>query len=901
MKANSKQRARIFRNLFQTESLNIFQRYLSNDLKKYRTAISVEEKNKFNILWDTHELAEIYPDKTNDDLEVFLNNSESENELLEKLLERLSEFEREVNLATKNLAKLEEQKNKAVELYYAAEQLDKLFLDTEKLSAELKKMHEESEKIGLLSEKYQNAVKADKLSGSVEHLNYLSKVLQDFMSEMSQAEHELEKLKIKVQNLAAEKIAAEKNWGNLENIKILLKEKQVALPQIIKLEAQKDELEVMRKNLLTLTNEFGSLRAKQHANLETIAENNKILEENKDFAINKLELEQTREALVQQKQALIVYGDEIVNLNLELDKKVKLDEDYIKNRVIVKEQVAELERIERAFLGNQAAFLADNLLDGEACPVCGSTEHPKKAVSSNNIVSQADWETARKSVRLKETQLDEIVININKVNSNLENKIASLEKNLFSNFTQDYATQENSFSAELVYEKRIKILSLDIDSKLEAIENKADLLELKLKQIYASEEKITLAEKENTQLLAENNQLVISINKNIEQKFETDKAISALESLINDAIFRLGEESSISLKEDISNLEKNIKSAESEISRVEKLEVEQENKKNKLIHSIETFAKNIAEAELSHREYSIQLYKNLRKNGFIDIASYEAASIPSEEQDMIKQYLESYSANLQHKSARFAELQSTIGEQSRPNLEKLKEDVLESEQLYKSALELINISKQKKLDLQRTIKLYKKSIDSLTKLREAEAFYAEMSGLTSGQAKHGKLKLTFEQYVQVFYFRRIIAAANLRLEILSAGRYILEHREERSAGAGQDGLELNVVDSYTGKSRSVKSLSGGETFMASIALALGLSDTIREMKGGLEIDVMFIDEGFESLDQDSLQRAAKILSKISRNDCLVGIISHVNELKDTIPQQIQVRKSKQGSDIIIVF
>lgn len=158
----------------------------------------------------------------------------------------------------------------------------------------------------------------------------------------------------------------------------------------------------------------------------------------------------------------------------------------------------------------------------------------------------------------------------------------------------------------------------------------------------------------------------------------------------------------------------------------------------------------------------------------------------------------------------------------------------------------------------------------------------------------GKEKVMLETYIQMNYFDRIIARANTRLMIMTDGQYDLVRRKEALNNKGQSGLDLNVIDHYNGSERSVKSLSGGESFKASLALALGLADEIQSSAGGIKLDTMFVDEGFGSLDEESLAAAMKALTSLADGNRLVGIISHVGELKQKIDKQIIVKKDKVG-------
>ena len=151
------------------------------------------------------------------------------------------------------------------------------------------------------------------------------------------------------------------------------------------------------------------------------------------------------------------------------------------------------------------------------------------------------------------------------------------------------------------------------------------------------------------------------------------------------------------------------------------------------------------------------------------------------------------------------------------------------------------------------------------------------------------------------YFDRIIERANTRLVVMTDGQYELKRRAKAENNRSQSGLELDVVDHYNGSERSVKTLSGGESFKASLALALGLSDEIQSYAGGIRLDSMFVDEGFGSLDETSLQQAVRALAGLTEGNRLVGIISHVAELKERIDKQIVVTKEKTGGSAVKII
>lgn len=182
------------------------------------------------------------------------------------------------------------------------------------------------------------------------------------------------------------------------------------------------------------------------------------------------------------------------------------------------------------------------------------------------------------------------------------------------------------------------------------------------------------------------------------------------------------------------------------------------------------------------------------------------------------------------------------------------------------------------------------------KLAKSEERYKWIKALydTAGGTISGKEKITLETYIQTAYFKKIVDRANLRFMVMTDGQYELKRSTDDSNRQSKTGLELDVIDHYNGSVRSVKTLSGGEAFMASLSLALGLSDEIQSSAGGIQLDTMFVDEGFGSLDEEALNQAVNALCRLSQNGRSVGIISHVSELKDRIDRQIIVTKDKKA-------
>ncbi len=201
---------------------------------------------------------------------------------------------------------------------------------------------------------------------------------------------------------------------------------------------------------------------------------------------------------------------------------------------------------------------------------------------------------------------------------------------------------------------------------------------------------------------------------------------------------------------------------------------------------------------------------------------------------------------------------------------------------------------------QRALEQIQRKVNSTEKLEQRLRWVGTLSRTANGYLS-GKDKVTLEAYIQAIYFDQILARANSRLMVMTGGQYELKRSKEASDNRSKTGLDLNVIDHYNGTERSVRTLSGGESFKASLSLALGLSDEIQSSAGGIRIDTMFVDEGFGSLDDESLQQALQALADLTEGNRLVGIISHVTDLKEKIEKQIVVTKEKSGGSSVKII
>lgn len=244
--------------------------------------------------------------------------------------------------------------------------------------------------------------------------------------------------------------------------------------------------------------------------------------------------------------------------------------------------------------------------------------------------------------------------------------------------------------------------------------------------------------------------------------------------------------------------------------------------------------------------------------------------------------------------------------------EKLKKEILKIGNVEVEQLEELICyleKEQKKLLKEKETQVVKVKINEMAlhsilekqeERKELEQQYSLIKGLEQVAIGKNKHRMVFEQYVLASYFKDIVTAANFRLSKMTDGRYELAKVEKVLDGRTTDSLNLEVLDNFTGKKRPVKTLSGGEAFKASLSLALGLSDVVQSYAGGIQIETLFIDEGFGALDEESLEQAMNTLQNLTEHNRLIGIISHVTELKERIEKQVVVEKGRNGSHILII-
>lgn len=302
---------------------------------------------------------------------------------------------------------------------------------------------------------------------------------------------------------------------------------------------------------------------------------------------------------------------------------------------------------------------------------------------------------------------------------------------------------------------------------------------------------------------------------------------------------------------------------------------------------------------LQKKEKAQNDYQNtLKELGFENEEQYKKSVLNNLQIEIFSKEIEKYKTDVTINATKLEEIQKEIKgfekvdltakiqefNNKKQELENMRRQQMEYHRIFENNNRIL-------VDLQTNSKKLDSKIKEFTMVED-------LSKIANGTV-YGKRRIEFEQFVQASYFDMVIIEANKRLLKMTDNRFLLVRKESSERVSDKIGLELEVIDNYNGKRRDVKSLSGGEAFKAALSLALGLSDVIQSYSGGIVVDTMFIDEGFGSLDTESREQAINTLNQLTDNHKLIGIISHVTELKERIDKKIIVTKSTEGSKITV--
>ena len=537
---------------------------------------------------------------------------------------------------------------------------------------------------------------------------------------------------------------------------------------------------------------------------------------------------QTRSAqLAQRGEALVKLEQRLADCQRQAKTAHKAQENYRAAAAAQDEARTRQNTLERAFLDAQAGLLAESLVEGAPCPVCGSTHHPARALLPHTAPTQAQVEAARQAAAEADRQAQNASAAAQSALAAANEAKTSLRRDAETLLPERFTTPEGTvpltfaLMTNVLAEENTALQAAQTDCKAQCRQAEADCR--RKAQLEADRQAKTRQRPALEQAAAEADRSAAAQNASAD----------ALESQIAERRAALPYP----------------RRADAQAA-LDKLEAD----RSALRTGMDTAQRKLKQAEQS-------------------VAAAEAA-------------VEALTA------------QQTAAQKELPA--RSAEELTAQQTELTAARETLR-SREKQLSAQllpnrKTAAQYRAAAEARQTLESRWQWVSALAA-TAGGTLTSKQKIKLEAYIQMNYLDRILRYANTRLMQMTAGQYELERigaENQRS----QSGLDLGVIDHYNGTRRSVKTLSGGESFKASLALALGLSDEVQSSAGGIRLDTLFLDEGFGSLDEESLELAIRVLSGLTEGDRLVGIISHVGALKDRIDRQVVVHKARTGGSTV---
>jgi DNA repair protein SbcC/Rad50 len=543
-----------------------------------------------------------------------------------------------------------------------------------------------------------------------------------------------------------------------------------------------------------------------------------------------------------------------------------------------------IEGLENKWMHGQAALLAARLQTGEACPVCGSEHHPAPAADhQDHMPNEEDLKAAKMQA------------------ASLEKEKSAAE----SSYYQSQSAEQSQRGAVLEVLQEIRSHRADFEGnqldliKSEVVQAKTILVETQrklseqIKQLEQVKLEMEKHETEKQKIHANIQQLSLEVTDLTVQYTEKKTNLTRMMSVIPENL-RSAAAYEKTLTETKKQHEQLIKQLEEAKERLQSVKERQ---------ATETARLQDAEKYLSAKQEELtterESFKNmLTDQGFENYGVYHSAKKSDNEVQQLEQRIRKFREDLRSVTDRLQELTELLKDVKTPDVEGLKAAV---EKVH-AERELINQQRTdlfvKKRDNEEIYARVEQLNEQMKVLEERYKLIGHLHDIARGQ---NNLRVTFERFVLASFLDDILREANGRLRKMTAGRFQLLRKTDKAKGNAQSGLELLVYDQYTGQERHVKTLSGGESFKAALSLALGLADVVQNYAGGVSLETMFIDEGFGTLDPESLEQAIETLIDIQSSGRLVGIISHVPELKERIDVRLEVTSGQTGSRTEFMF
>ncbi|EAF8208493.1 TPA: SbcC/MukB-like Walker B domain-containing protein [Listeria monocytogenes] len=679
-----------------------------------------------------------------------------------------------------------------------------------------------------------------------------------------QVAFEAEEVKVQFSHVKKQKEALAEKEAELEINKRTLFQLEEMEPKILELEMisiQKRRAELEWKEATTLLEEIVNSEQKIIAELQSV--------ESRLVEINQAELtylevinkRTTVEAIIEKEQELVSKRMKMV----AWDSEKQTEEQKLVQLLAEKAEIeTTIEQEETKLQKEQAATIAAHIHDGEACPVCGSDSHPALAKFGETAnletleVAKGKLHEKLLAITTTEKTISQLEWQLNEWVGIKELSLTEVQQTLTENI------QLANNLAEQIAQLQAKVAQKEtIQATLESLNNKQN------------------------ETITEKNKVALEVEKLHQQVQMVSGKLSYLEQSIptefRDKVVFESKKKELSEK-----IEAHIKQA----NQVDALFRQTEKETTRLESTLQSAQKTTVDAKEALQVQREIFKEAMKQNDFLSYDAYKQAFMSAEEQKIQEEKVADYERKRHLAVSRQADLKEKLQNKQKPNIEQL-EFIMKEKQLELSQSEE-NTMKQREFVTKRK-ELVENYQNSIQTVEQAEENYADIGLLADAARGKNARRLTFERYILAMFLDTIIHRANHRLSKMTSGRFELQRKMEKAKGNVQSGLELEVFDEYTGLTRHVKTLSGGESFKTSLALALSLAEVVQEMAGGISLETMFIDEGFGTLDPESLEAAVECLLETQENGRLVGIISHVPELKERISARLEVTATNHGS------
>ncbi|SHI50446.1 AAA family ATPase [Lutispora thermophila] len=871
--AESKDREVILRKIFGSWQFQMIQEKLEENARDLRKSIeSIEQKELTyvrSIEWGKREdlkakaeADNVNIDEIKEDLENLIKEEDEEEIRLEKEAEALAG---ELEKLQEALMKATEINNKFEERRKAEEELNQLENDKAVWDEKERKLHKARKALMIKPIEEQSLKRKEELDNA--RLDYdRSKLL------LATA---LENLKKSKENLIKEEEREEERRKLQEKITELKKD----IDKVKEYERLSSELERIMKNLQQKEKAISQNKEEIEALKEKIKKTKQDIEAANEAALQYINHEKNlkeKEDTLKKLKSFKTENQLLDDLREEYKKKKAAYEELNKLYEAKKKEVDELNQ---RFFHGQAGLLARGLKDNEPCPVCGSTHHPRPAKELSGMPSEEELKNKKAELDEKNEKLRAAADEYADIRAKGEAQRQNVDK--IKQELSNVLKEGNLESIIKEYEDSIVMLKkhmTDLDNKRKIKDNLIELLDKSEKELESKETLAVELEKDyrNTYAQVEGNKALLSkIEKELSYGIKEESSLLKQINLCQNQYDMMNK-----IYEDAKEA---YRAAEVAMAKEETNSMYKEKTVEKARQEYET-------AMLKFREALVSV-------GFENQEEYEISKMEEAAMEVFENDINQYKEQLKLAAARFTKALKDI-----QGLEPVDVDSISGN---------IELCKNKKSEIEKTIKeIYARLLHNRTLLenmkivmeekRQQEDVYSIVGHLANMAKGNNRERLSFERYVLAAYFDDIIYAANQRLRKMTDGRFELSRIKEKQKGNAQQGLEIEIFDYYTGLPRHVKVISGGESFKASLSLALGLSDVVQSYAGGISLDTIFIDEGFGSLDEDSLEKSIECLLELQRSGKLVGVISHVGELKERIRARIEVTQGMTGSSTKVV-